>query len=74
MVGTPLDQIFLFCFHYDPQANSYVANATNLMRLGGVLTMLALGLMLVLFWRREGRGEGIGKWELEKGDFQSTNS
>ena len=77
-VGTPLDQIFLFCFHYDPQANSYVANATNLMRLGGVLTVLALGFMLVFFWRREGRkhrlengkraaGDSRSKWELESG-------
>lgn len=68
-VGTPLDQIFLFCYQYDPQANSYVANATNLMRLGGILTVLALGCMLVVFWRREGRKHKLEtrKWELENG-------
>ncbi len=53
-VGTPLDQVFLYCFRYDPQANAYVADAVALMQIGGLLTMLALGAMLLFFWRREG--------------------
>lgn len=52
-VGTPMDQVFLYCFQYDPTANSYVLHATNLMKGGGVLTLLALGSVLVIFWRRE---------------------
>ncbi len=54
-VGTTADKIFLYCFQYDPQANSYVPHAVNLMKGGGVLTLLALGTMLLYFWRREGR-------------------
>ncbi len=53
-VGTPLDHFLLYCFRYDPQANSYVADALALMQLGGLLTVLALGAVLVYFWRREG--------------------
>jgi protein SCO1/2 len=45
--------VLLYCFQYDPKANSYVANAYNLMRLGGGLTVVGLGLMLLFFWRRE---------------------
>jgi protein SCO1/2 len=48
------DRILLYCFHYDPQAHGYVLFATNLMRAGGVLTVLILGLVLGRLWRREG--------------------
>lgn len=54
-VGSVLDQVFLYCFQYDPEANSYVLHATNLMRLGGLLTVLALGALLLVLWRRESR-------------------
>ena len=52
-VGTALDQIFLYCFRYDPEANSYVLQAIRVMQIGGTLTALALGAMLLVFWRRE---------------------
>lgn len=52
-VGTLVDQFFQYCFQYDPEANSYVAHAQNLMRLGGGLAVLVLGLVLVTLWRRE---------------------
>ena len=48
------DRILLYCFHYDPQARGYVLFATNLMRAGGVLTVLVLGFVLLRLWRREG--------------------
>ncbi len=47
------DRLLLFCFHYDPQARGYVLFATNFMRAGGALTVLALGLALFRLWRRE---------------------
>jgi protein SCO1/2 len=43
-----LEKILLFCYQYDPQANSYVLFATNFMRFGGALTVLCIGLFL---WR-----------------------
>src|SRR5690606_7785214 len=52
-VGTAVDKMLLFCFHYDPQAKGYVMTATRLMRAGGVLTVLLLGLWMGRFWRRE---------------------
>ena len=36
-VGTAMDKIIMFCFRYDSNANSYVADAWNLMRAGGLL-------------------------------------
>lgn len=54
-IGTTVDQVILYCFQYDPDKNSYVPHAFNLMKLGGLLTMVALGSMLFIFWRRESR-------------------
>lgn len=50
-----IERLLLFCYHYDPQARGYVLFATNVMRAGGVLTVLVLGGVLWGFWRRERR-------------------
>ena len=52
-VGEPIDFITLYCLQYDPASNSYGVHAANLMRIGGLLTVIALGAMLYVFWRRE---------------------
>jgi len=48
-----VDRLLLFCYHYDPQARSYVLFATNFMRAGGALSVLVLGVVLYRLWRRE---------------------
>lgn len=64
-IGTTLDRVILFCFQYDPNANSYVLHAINLMKAAGALTVLIMGIFLVTFWRRERRDieESIGPWD-----------
>jgi protein SCO1/2 len=47
-LGSAWDKVMLFCYHYDPSARGYVLAATRLMRAGGALTVLLLGLFL---WR-----------------------
>ena len=54
-VGSVLDRVFLFCFQFDPTANSYALHATNAMKIGGLLTVLALIATLFVLWRREVR-------------------
>ena len=54
-IGDTIDKIVLYCYHYDPDAGGYVLFAGNVMRLGGVITMLFLGVALGLLWRREKR-------------------
>lgn len=53
-IGTTTDKILLFCFHYDPDAKGYVLFASNLMKAGGVLTLVFLGLFIAYF-RIKGR-------------------
>lgn len=52
-VGSALDQALLYCFQYDPNENSYVLHAQNLMKLGGMLTIVLLGGILLMYWRKE---------------------
>ena len=52
-IGNTLDRIILFCYHYDPDSQSYTLFATNLMRLGGVLTVIVLGLLLGILWKKD---------------------
>jgi protein SCO1/2 len=54
-IGSPVDQILLYCFHYDPAEGKYGAVIMNLVRLGGVLTVLAIGAFVVIMWRQERR-------------------
>jgi protein SCO1 len=52
-VGSAIDQLLLFCFHYDQETGAYSFAIKNAVRAGGLLTVLALGLVLARQWRRE---------------------
>jgi protein SCO1 len=54
-IGSPVDQILLYCFHYDPAEGKYGAVVMNFVRLGGVLTVAAIGTFLFIMWRQERR-------------------
>ena len=45
-IGSTIDRILLYCYHYDPDSKGYVVFAGNVMRLGGLLTVLLLGSFL----------------------------
>jgi protein SCO1 len=50
-IGTPVDQLLLFCYHYDPHTGKYSAIVMNMVRLAGALTVLILGVGLFWLWR-----------------------
>jgi protein SCO1 len=51
-IGSAVDEVLLFCYHYDPTTGKYGAAVMNLLRGAGVLTLCALGGTLTLLWRR----------------------
>jgi protein SCO1/2 len=54
-LGSVVEELLLYCFHYDPSTGKYGAAFMNILRLGGVLTFgLILGF-IVLMRRRESR-------------------
>lgn len=52
-IGTAIDQLLLFCYHYDPVTGKYGPFVTNLVRLGGLITVIALGGFILWMLRRE---------------------
>jgi protein SCO1/2 len=54
-IGTPIDQVLLFCFHYDPAAGKYGPAVMRFVRIGGVLTLVLLVAFLALLFRGERR-------------------
>lgn len=54
-ISTPVDSVLLYCYRYDPETGKYTMTALNLVRAGGVVTVLLLGSALFVMWRREWR-------------------
>jgi protein SCO1/2 len=54
-VGSAIDELLLYCFHYDPESGRYGLMVMNLIRLGGVLTVLGIGGFILMMRRRESR-------------------
>ena len=59
-IGTLVDQVTLYCYHYDPKTGRYGAVVTNIMRLAGAATMLILGGFLIVMFRRESHSSKNG--------------
>jgi protein SCO1/2 len=54
-IGTPVDQLLLYCYHYDPAAGRYGAVVMNIVRVAGVGAVVLLTTFLTLMWRRDRR-------------------
>ena len=54
-IGQLVDELLLFCYHYDPETGRYGATVMNLVRLGGILTVGAMVTFFVLMRRRDNR-------------------
>ncbi|MBI2840051.1 MAG: SCO family protein [Acidobacteria bacterium] len=52
-VGSLVDQVVLYCYHYDAGAGRYAPAAMNIMRAGGALTVVILALALAILWLRD---------------------
>jgi len=55
-IGNVVDQVLLYCYHYDPKTGRYGAVITNIMRLAGAATMLLLGGLVIVMLRRDKSG------------------
>lgn len=51
-VGSAADKLLLYCYHYDPSTGRYGLAIINLIRAGALLTLLGMGAMGFVFWRR----------------------
>lgn len=52
-IGTPVDSVLLFCYHYDPSTGKYGLIINRLIQAGGLITVLAIGITMLVLFRRE---------------------
>lgn len=50
-IGNPVEQLYLYCFHYNPADGKYGLAILSVLRLLSVATLLGIGGMLIVFWR-----------------------
>jgi protein SCO1/2 len=58
-IGTVVDQLMLYCFHYDPATGKYGAVVMNMVRLGGAITVVGIVGMLLMLRRRNGAAREV---------------
>jgi protein SCO1/2 len=52
-IGSPVDRVLLFCYHYDPHTGKYGLLISRVIQLAGILTVLIGGIFLILLFRGE---------------------
>jgi protein SCO1 len=52
-VGSFVDQLLLYCYHYDPMTGRYGIYVMRTLRIAGVATVLLIGTFIVVMVRRE---------------------
>jgi protein SCO1 len=60
-IGSPADQILLFCYHYDPTTGKYTTTVLGILRLAGALTLLLMGMGFAFYWRLERRKNSVSE-------------
>ncbi len=72
-IGTPIDQVLLYCFHYDPREGKYGPAVMNFVRAGGVVSVLAVGTLVGLLLRQERRKSARARERLAAPDAAADN-
>ncbi len=50
-IGTVVDEVLLYCYHYDPDTGKYGAIVSRILKLSAAATILVLGGFLALMFR-----------------------
>ena len=68
-IGTLVDSVLLYCYHYDPTAGKYGLVVTRALQLGAGATLLILGGFLIIMFK-----EDIKKPKLTKDDLNAVTT
>jgi len=55
-IGSPVDNILTYCYHYDPQTNKHSLIIARVVQLGGLMTVCMLGGFMLVMFRRDSQG------------------
>jgi protein SCO1/2 len=59
-IGSPVDNILTYCYHYDPKTNTHSLIVARVVQLGGLVTVSTLGGFMFLMFRRDSQHLGVG--------------
>jgi protein SCO1/2 len=59
VIGTAVDHLLLYCFRFDPIQGKYTWAVVSLLRIGGILTLVGLGVVYLLYGRGSRRVVGV---------------
>jgi len=54
-IGTPVDNILTYCYHYDPGTNTHSLIVARVVQLGGLVMLLGLGGFLFVMFRMDAK-------------------
>lgn len=52
-IGSAVDRILLFCYHYDPTTGKYGAVVINTLKIGAIFLIAVMGVGLFFLWRHD---------------------
>lgn len=65
-IGSPVDQVLLFCYHYDPKTGKYGAVVVNMLKGASALLLVFLVIVLTWLWRHDLRQYGSAMKEVPR--------
>ncbi len=54
-IGSPVDNILTYCYHYDPTVNKHTLIIARVVQLGGLVTVFSLGGFMLAMFRKDAR-------------------
>ncbi len=54
-IGSPVDNILTYCYHYDPATNTHSLIVARVVQLGGLVMLLGLGGFMFVMFRKDAR-------------------
>jgi protein SCO1/2 len=71
-IGTVVDQVLLYCYHYDPDTGKYGAIISRVLQLAGGATVLILGTFLIVMFRMNPTNWARSR-DVPNGERRTTN-
>jgi protein SCO1 len=72
-IGSPVDNILTYCYHYDPKTNKHSLIIARVVQLGGLVTVFTLGGFMLVMFRRDVRHDS-GRQGPDSTDQGSTGT
>jgi protein SCO1/2 len=66
-IGSVVDQLLLYCYHYDPTTGRYGLVVIRMMQIGGIVTVIGIGMLLLILRRRNEKANIALKVRIEQG-------